>query len=67
MATPAPTSGTTTPPRGPWWKHYLYGVTAILTGAALVVLRPAEATEGVALMGAGVAFLGVGAGQNLTG
>lgn len=46
--------------RGPWWKHFLYGVTAIGTGMLLVRFGYAE--EGIALVGAGVAFLGVGAG-----
>lgn len=50
---------TSTVRRGPWWRHYLYGLTAILAGFAL--LRMGN-TDGTYLVGAGVAFLGVGSG-----
>ena len=47
----------------PWYSHLVTGAVVILAGLALV--HEGQPTEGATLVGAGAAFLGVGAGAAL--
>lgn len=58
-----------TPSRGsskvrPWYRHLIYSAVSILTGIYLI--HVGQIPEGTAMVGAGVAFLGVGSGSEFT-
>ena len=60
MSAPSQAPTTSTIPR--WVRHYLTGVTAIVTG--MILLHFGEAANGEAAIVARLAFLGVGAGSS---
>ena len=60
MSANVPTTTTTTASKRPWYRHLIYSAVAIVTGAYLI--HVGQVPEGTALMGAGVAFLGIGSG-----
>lgn len=68
MSAPATSSTTTSSATSSvpkWLRHYITGLTAIVTG--LYLLHLGQAGTGEAAIVAGLAFLGVGAGASATG
>ena len=62
MSAPSTSTAPASPTVPRWVRHYLTGVTAIVTG--MILLHYGDAANGEAAIVAGLAFLGVGAGAS---